>query len=35
VGARRIPVPAASRYMEAASGALIAAAGVVFLLLTP
>ena len=33
VGSRRIPVPAASRYMEAASGLLIAAVGLVFLLL--
>lgn len=32
-GARRIPVPAAARYMEAASGALIALAGLVFLIL--
>jgi ABC-type nickel/cobalt efflux system permease component RcnA len=33
VGARRIPVPAAARHMEAASGLLIAAAGCLFLAL--
>lgn len=32
-GARRIPVPGAARYMEPASGLLIAATGIVFLML--
>jgi len=33
VGARRIPVPAAARHMETASGLLIAAVGLVFLMI--
>jgi ABC-type nickel/cobalt efflux system permease component RcnA len=33
VGARRIPVPAVARHMETASGLLIAAVGLVFLMI--
>jgi hypothetical protein len=32
-GARRLPIPAAARHMEAASGLLIAVTGAAFLLL--